>query len=213
MSPRRRAGRSARSRTGRISRGDRADAAPVSTGLVEGWCMPSLAMPLISSPASASPGVVLGSLGFVSSVSHLRIDRETRRTSASTRRADALFDLASPSSPLLRKAFDDFGDQVGRSCGTRPGRSRASCPPGVPRRMPEVTNGGSGSKGMPFLLQVMPGAIERLFGLLAGDVPRGAGRPASGGCRCRPRRRSAAPLLAGSRPAPWRSRRSARHRP
>ncbi|CLQ58193.1 Uncharacterised protein [Mycobacterium tuberculosis] len=28
-------------------------------------------------------------------------------------------------------------------------------PAGVPRRIPEVTNGFSGSNGMPFLLQVM----------------------------------------------------------
>ena len=42
----------------------------------------------------------------------------------------------------------------------------------VPRRSPLVTNGFSGSFGIAFLLQVMPGAVERLLGDLAGDAER-----------------------------------------
>ena len=45
-------------------------------------------------------------------------------------------------------------------------------PAGEPTRMPLVLTGGSGSNGMPFLLQVIAGALERLVGVLAGDAER-----------------------------------------
>ena len=41
---------------------------------------------------------------------------------------------------------------------------------GVPTRMPEVTMGFSGSKGIMFLFTVMPGLVERALGDLAGEA-------------------------------------------
>ena len=43
-------------------------------------------------------------------------------------------------------------------------------PAGEPSRMPEVIAGFSGSKGMPFLLQVMLRAAESDLGSLAGEL-------------------------------------------
>ena len=78
-------------------------------------------------------------------------------------------------------------------------------PAGVPRRMPEVTVGFSGSNGMPFLLQVMwarPSAASAalpvsFFGRRSTSI-RWVSVP--------PETMSKPPRLAASRPAPWRSR-------
>ena len=53
--------------------------------------------------------------------------------------------------------------------------------------MPDVTVGFSGSKGMAFLLQVMP-ARSRLSRRPCRSASWAADRPASDACRCRPRR-------------------------
>ena len=45
-------------------------------------------------------------------------------------------------------------------------------PAGEPTRIPLVFTGGSGSNGTPFLLQVMPGVLEALVGVLAGEPER-----------------------------------------
>ena len=70
--------------------------------------------------------------------------------------------LLAPPPRQRRRAFrrlgdrvEHLGDQPADLAGTRLTPKPRVVPAGVPRRMPEVTNGFSGSNGMPFLLQVM----------------------------------------------------------
>src|SRR6185437_15777943 len=86
-------------------------AAPTSTGLVEGWCIPSLAMPTISSRMSStrsgsSCGSLCGSLIALSP----GIDGEGGGQLADPA-AHAFFHLRIAVVAILRQAVNDFGDQ------------------------------------------------------------------------------------------------------
>ena len=71
-----------------------------------------------------------------------------RRTWAST--------SALPSSPFAAKPSTTVAINRAILMEFPPHQSRALCPPACRlSRMPEVTAGGAGSKGMPFLLHVM----------------------------------------------------------
>ena len=76
----------------------------------------------------------------------------------------------------------------------------------------EATIGGFVSKGIVFLLTVMPAWSSAFSADLAGEARERTRRPASGGCRCR-RRRGGSPRRAARRRAPWRWRRPAAGRP
>ena len=75
-------------------------------------------------------------------------------------------------------------------------------PAGEPTRMPLVLTGGSGSNGMPFLLQVIARALERLVGILAGDAERAQVDQGEMGVGAAGDEVGAALLEAGRR-APW----------
>ena len=82
---------------------------------------------------------------------------------------------------------------------------------GVPMRMPLGLSGGLVSYGIAFLLTVMPALPSASSRPRSRECPSRRHPPASGGCRFRRRRGGSLPPAA-RRPAPWRWRRSARHR-
>ena len=94
------------------------------------------------------------------------------RRGAWTRALTAASTAALPSGPLAASAVDDLDDHARRSRANSAAPKPRVVPAGVPRRTPEVTVGGCGSNGMPFLLQVMLRAAERGLGVLAGHALR-----------------------------------------
>ena len=151
--------------------------------------------------AAADRGVVLGRPRIL----HLRVEAAAIGTAHGTGSSSAARDLSrsgtGASVPPRRRARALRSQRCpirrsppSRPASRRPARRRGRTPPrpkprevaaGEPRRMPDVTIGFSGSKGMPFLLQVMWARSKCRLRRLAGQASSASDRPASDGCRCR----------------------------
>ena len=83
-------------------------------------------------------------------------------------RLDAVLDGGVAGVAVPRQPVEGLDDELADRRNSPTPKPR-EVPAGVPRRMPEVTIGFSGSKGTPFLLQVMWARPERRLGGLAGQ--------------------------------------------